>query len=209
MTCWSCQKPVGAEILCAGCSAIQPLPPGTDHFALFGLPRRFEVELPGLDKRFRELSFQVHPDRFARKAPKERRIALERSTALNDAYRTLKDPLRRATYLLKLNGLQVESESSSSAMAALPPEFLEEIMELREGLMEAQAKGDVEAARKLLDTVEDRRGQAIATVDVELRDLPTPPEAPDPARLATAGAALARIRYYDRFVAEAEGHHED
>jgi molecular chaperone HscB len=209
MTCWSCQKPLDGQILCAACGAIQPLPAGTDHFAIFGLPRRFEVALPDLEKRFRELSFQVHPDRFARKAPKERRIALERSTALNDAYRTLKDPLRRATYLLKLNGLKVESESGGSAMGALPPEFLEEIMELREGLMEAQAAGNSEAARKLLDQVQDRRGQAIATVDAELRTLPEPPLAPDPARLATAGAALAKIRYYDRFVAEAEGRHED
>ena len=209
MTCWSCQKLAGAEILCAGCGAIQPLPPGADHFAIFGLPRRFEIALPALEKRFRELSFQVHPDRFARKAPKERRIALERSTALNDAYRTLKDSLLRATYLLKLNGLKVESDSGGSAMGALPPEFLEEIMDLREGLMEAQADGDTEAARKLLDRVQDRRGQAIATVDAELRDLPSPPASPDPVRLATAGAALAKIRYYDRFVAEAEGRHED
>lgn len=209
MTCWSCQKLAGAEILCAGCGAIQPLPPGADHFAIFGLPRRFGIALPALEKRFRELSFQVHPDRFARKAPKERRIALERSTALNDAYRTLKNSLLRATYLLKLNGLKVESDSGGSAMGALPPEFLEEIMDLREGLMEAQADGDTEAARKLLDRVQDRRGQAIATVDAELRDLPSPPASPDPVRLATAGAALAKIRYYDRFVAEAEGRHED
>jgi molecular chaperone HscB len=154
MTCWSCQKPVstnGTETLCASCGAIQPLPPGSDHFAIFGFPRRFEVDLPALEKRFRELSFQVHPDRFARKAPRERRIALERSTALNDAYRTLKDPLRRATYLLSLNGLKVESESGGSAMGQLPPEFLEEIMELREGLMDAQAEGNAEATRKLLE----------------------------------------------------------
>jgi molecular chaperone HscB len=206
MICWSCQKPLEGEILCAGCGAIQPLPPGTDHFAIFGLPRRFEVDVPGLEKRFRELSFQVHPDRFARKAPRERRIALERSTALNDAYRTLKDPLRRATYLLSLNGLKVESEGAGSAMGQLPPEFLEEIMELREGLLEAQAEGDAAASQKLLDKVQDRRGQAIATVDAELRDLPP---SPDPARIAAAGAALAKIRYYDRFVAEAEGRRED
>jgi molecular chaperone HscB len=209
MTCWSCQKPVstnGTETLCASCGAIQPLPPGSDHFAIFGFPRRFEVDLPALEKRFRELSFQVHPDRFARKAPRERRIALERSTALNDAYRTLKDPLRRATYLLSLNGLKVESESGGSAMGQLPPEFLEEIMELREGLRDAQAEGNAEATRKLLERVQGMRGQAITTVDAELRELPP---SPDPARIAAAGAALARIRYYDRFVAEAEGRHED
>jgi molecular chaperone HscB len=206
MTCWSCQKPADGQILCASCGAIQPLPPGTDHFAIFGLPRRFEVAVPDLEKRFRELSFQVHPDRFARKAPRERRLALERSTALNDAYRTLKDPLRRATYLLSLNGLKVESESGGSAMGQLPPEFLEEIMELREGLMDAQAEGNEGAKATLLARVQGLRGQAIATVDAELRDLPPQP---DPVHIAAAGAALARIRYYDRFVAEAEGRRED
>jgi molecular chaperone HscB len=209
MTCWSCQKPSLGQALCAVCGAIQPLPPGTDHFAVFGLPRRFEVALPDLEKRFREQSFQIHPDRFARKAPRERRLALERSTALNDAYRTLKDPLRRATYLLALNGLKVESESGGSAMGQLPPEFLETIMELREGLMEAQGDGDAAAVAKLLARVQERRGQAIATVDAELSNLPVPPVQPDAARLAAAGAALAQIRYYDRFVAEVEGSHED
>lgn len=208
-TCWSCQKPSGGEILCTACGAIQPLPPGADHFAVFGLPRRFELALPDLEKRFREQSFQVHPDRFARKAPRERRIALERSTALNDAYRTLKDPLRRATYLLGLNGIKVESEQGGSAMAKLPAEFLEEIMELREGLLEAQGAGDAGAVGKLVARVQERRDRAIAEVDAALADLPVPPARPDAARLASAGAALAQIRYYDRFVAEVEGRHED
>ena len=75
-----------------------------DHFETLGLPRRFAVDLPDLERRFREQSREVHPDRFATASPPERRAALERSTALNDAYRTLKDPLRRATYFLELRG---------------------------------------------------------------------------------------------------------
>ncbi|MHB8419799.1 MAG: Fe-S protein assembly co-chaperone HscB [Myxococcales bacterium] len=180
---------------------LQPLPPGTDRFAVLGLPRRYEIDAADLERRFRELSWQVHPDRHAQASPRERRLALERTTALNDAYRTLKDPLRRAAYLLELHGLAVESESGKdSAMAKLPPEFLEEVMELREGLVEARAEGDETAVRRLVLTVRERRGLAVAAAEGALRDLP--PEA-EPARLEAAAAALARIRYYDRFAEEA------
>ncbi len=200
---------------------LQPLPPGTDRFAIFGLPLRYEIDPADLEKRFRQLSWEVHPDRHAQASPRERRIALERTTALNDAYRTLRDPLRRAAYLLELHGLKIESEGSrESAMAAgreagqqarprivgLPPEFLEEIMELREGLVEARAEGDEAAVQRLVLTVRERKAAAVGSVEEALRDLP---ERPDPARLAAAGSALARIRYYDRFDAEVEGRRED
>ncbi len=179
---------------------------GPDHFAVFGLPRAFEVDPIALEKRFRELSFEHHPDRHARESARERLIALEKTTALNDAYRTLRDPLRRAAHLLALNGLQIESESGrDSAMAKLPPEFLEEIMELREALVEARSEGDETALGRLVATVKERRAQAIAAVTASLRELPA---SPDPARLAEAGAALARIRYYDRFDQEVEGRSE-
>ncbi|HUB10015.1 MAG TPA: Fe-S protein assembly co-chaperone HscB [Myxococcales bacterium] len=182
---------------------LQPLPPGTDRFAIFGLPRRYEIDLADLEKRFRDLSWEVHPDRHAKGTARERRVALERTTALNDAYRTLKDPLKRAAYLLELHGVKIESESGrDSAMAKLPPEFLEEVMELREGLVEARAEGDDAAVQRLVVTVKERRAHAVQAVEAALRELP---EHPDQERIAAAGAALARIRYYDRFDEEVQG----
>jgi molecular chaperone HscB len=180
---------------CHSCNKIQPVARTDDHFSLFGLPRQFDLDRAELDHRFRRLSRQLHPDRFARAEPRERRISLERATRLNDAHRYLKDWRLRAAYLLKLAGTDVFAEGKTFA----DPEFLEEQLEWREAMALAIADGDAarlrdiaERARARLEALEAEVGELFEdqhwfselTVDIARR--------------------LSRARYYDNIVADAE-----
>ena len=98
------------------------------HFELFGLPVRFTVDAAALEARFHELQREVHPDRFAAAADTERRVSMQLATRVNEAYQTLKSPLRRAVYILQLRGVDPEFETNT----AMPPEFLMEQMSWRE-----------------------------------------------------------------------------
>jgi molecular chaperone HscB len=114
-----------------------------DYFELFGLPGNLEVDLADLEKRYYQLSRKWHPDLFARKSAEERALAEESSAILNDAYRTLKDPVRRAEYVLGRNGLDV-------AQASAPPDLLEEVFELNMALEELR-EGDETARPQLIE----------------------------------------------------------
>ncbi len=200
MTCWKCQQPVEGSLRCA-CGALQPVPPGANPFALLGFAPRFTLPAPELERRFRELSFQVHPDRFALADPRERRIALERSTALNDAQRTLRDPVRRAEALLALRrGAEPDGPGGppDARTERLPIEFLEEVLSLREELAEGQRAGDRAAVDRLVARVRAQRESALRDL-ARLLDSETPP----PSDLDRAREAIAQLRYCDRFVEEA------
>ena len=105
-----------------------------DHFTLFGLPRSFRIDASLLDRRYREIAAQVHPDKFVQASDAERRLSLQWATRVNEAYQTLKAPLSRAQYLLLLAGHDVGAENNT----AMPPEFLMEQMEWREAVAEAR-----------------------------------------------------------------------
>ena len=111
-----------------------------NHFQIFGVPARFEVDLEGLEARYRELQREVHPDRFARASQAEQRVSMQLATRVNEAYQTLKSPIARAGYLLELQGVDPEFETNT----AMPPEFLAEQMERRERLEAAVAAVDWE-----------------------------------------------------------------
>ena len=160
-----------------------------------GLPRSFELPPGELEKRFRDLSWQMHPDRFAGAGAGERRLALEKTTALNDAYRTLRDPVRRAAHLLELHGVTIDENRPGAVKVS--PELLEEILELREALADAKGAGNAAAVGALLGAVREKRAAAMAALADQLGALP------GPVPLAAATEALARIRYYDRFLEEA------
>src|SRR5581483_12006679 len=109
----------------------------------------FAVDLAALERRYKELTRVLHPDRFARADPRARRASLARSVQLNEAWRTLKDPVRRAEYLLSLQGIEVGGEEGTvrregekKERLPVPQALLLEVMELREGLAEARAAGD-------------------------------------------------------------------
>ena len=109
-----------------------------DYFTLFGLPRRFRFDGDKLDAAFRSLQRDIHPDRYASATEAERRLALQSSARVNEAYRALKDPVSRAQYLLSLQGIDALRETDT----AVSPDFLQAQLERRESIAEAHAAGD-------------------------------------------------------------------
>jgi molecular chaperone HscB len=199
--CWNCQADTHGQVFCPVCGKIVPPAPQTNHFELFGLPRSVDVDPNVLDQRFRELSLRLHPDRQAGVEARERRLSLERTTALNEAYRVLKDKVRRAFYLLKLHGVDLDREDFGT-QKDMPLEFLEEVMELREALEEARARRDLESARRMAEDVRERERKALEEATGALRLLERTNGAPEAVR--AAAHALARVRYFTRFLQEHE-----
>ena len=115
-----------------------------DFFGFLGLPRKLKIDAADLEQRYRALSRQFHPDYFYNAPAAERRASLERSSYLNDAYRTLKNPVSRIEYLLKLEGSVERNGFSRASSATPPPALLEEVFALNEELdeiREAKASG--------------------------------------------------------------------
>ena len=121
---------------CPQCTKILSLGRHGDYFSFFGLPRRLNLAAPDLEQRFRTLSRQFHPDYFYNAEPAERRASLERSSYLNDAYRTLRQPITRVEYLLQLEGLA--ARGPEEAAKQVPPALLEEVFALNEELDEVR-----------------------------------------------------------------------
>ncbi len=115
-----------------------PIDLGQDYFALFGLEPGPEVDRGELDRRYRELQSQLHPDRFAAAGAQERRLSVQGAGLVNEAYETLKDPLRRLKYLLELRGVHLDADKDTTS----DPAFLMQQMELRERLDEAEHAAD-------------------------------------------------------------------
>jgi molecular chaperone HscB len=111
---------------------------GKNFFELFGLPVGFDLDSGELSVRYRELQRMVHPDKYAAGSDAERRVSMQLTTRVNEAYQTLKDPVRRARYLLSLGGTDPREETDT----AMDPAFLMEQMELRETLSEVRALSD-------------------------------------------------------------------
>jgi len=122
---------------CPQCEKILSLGRQGDYFAFLGLPRKLRVDPADLERRFRELSRQFHPDYFYNAAPAERRASLERSSYLNDAYRTLRNPIARVDYLLSVEGMA--PRTAQEAATQVPPALLEEVFDLNEELDEVRA----------------------------------------------------------------------
>ena len=118
-----------------------------NHFALFQMTPGFAIDAAQLDAAYRELQARVHPDKFASATDAEKRVAMQWATRANEAYQTLKHPLKRATYLCELNGVDLGIESNTS----MPPAFLMQQMEWREALDDARDAKDI-AALEQLDT---------------------------------------------------------
>ncbi len=121
----------------------------TDFFAVFELPHRLRLDTAALEKQFYTMSRRLHPDRFVNRPAEEQDDVLRRSSLLNDAYRTLRDPVQRTQHLLALEGIEIEEQSKAATDAArasgaekkqaVPPELLEEVFELNMQLAEMRA----------------------------------------------------------------------
>lgn len=116
------------------------------HFDLFGLAPAYALESEALERSYREIQSRVHPDRFAHAGDAERRASLQWTTRVNEAYRTLKNPVQRAKHLLELHGVDVAFETNT----AMPGDFLAQQMELRESLEEAKNVAALDELRKNL-----------------------------------------------------------
>lgn len=143
-SCWSCGT-MRAEHFCSACGKVQP-PVPVDYFTFFGLPRKLNVDVTLLEKEFYQLSRKLHPDLYSAADQREQLWSLEQSSQLNDAYRTLKDPIKRTEYVLRLEGVELEEQSKSATEQAratgavkkqvVPPDLLEEVFDLNMQLEE-------------------------------------------------------------------------
>jgi molecular chaperone HscB len=147
-SCWSCGT-MRAQHFCNSCGKVQPAVP-VDYFTFFGLPRKLDLDTAALEREFYALSRRLHPDVFAQAESQERAWSLEQSSMLNDAYRALKDPIKRTEYLLRLEGVELEEQSKQATEKAratgelkkqvVPPDLLEEVFELNMHLEELRAQ---------------------------------------------------------------------
>jgi molecular chaperone HscB len=146
--CWSCGT-MRARHFCSACGKVQPAVP-VDYFTFVGFPRKLDLDRSALEKEFYALSRHLHPDMFANAEVQERAWSLEQSSMLNDAYRTLKDPIKRTEYLLRLEGVELEEQSKQATEKAratgelkkqvVPPDLLEEVFELNMHLEELRVQ---------------------------------------------------------------------
>jgi len=143
-TCWSCGT-MRAEHFCSACGKVQPAVP-VDYFTFFALPRKLNVDVALLEREFYQMSRKLHPDLYSGADAREQEWSLEQSSQLNDAYRTLKDSIKRTEYLLRLEGVELEEQSKNATEAArasgqikkqvVPPDLLEEVFDLNMQLEE-------------------------------------------------------------------------
>jgi molecular chaperone HscB len=160
-----------------------------DYFALFGLPARYRFDPAELDAAYRKLQTEVHPDRFAAAGDDERRLALQSSSRVNEAYRALRSPLERAHYLLLLRGIDALAETDT----ALPTQFLEQQLECREAMAEAVARRDAGALTALQKRVE----KAAAELERALAEQLDLPEIP-----AEAQVTLRKLKFLSKVAAD-------
>jgi molecular chaperone HscB len=165
----------------------------TDAFGLLGLPAQFDLDPQAIERAFHDKTRDLHPDRFASAPAAERVVALSHSRALNDAYKTLKSPVKRAEYLLAQAGVTI------GANEKLDPTFLMEILELREELAEARVANKLPEVSRLQLAMADRRRAAVARLQplFEHHDLPAIKE------------QLILLRYLDRYLAECDAALDD
>jgi molecular chaperone HscB len=158
-----------------------------DFYGFFGIERKLTLDADILQRRFYELSRQWHPDRFSRKSAEEQAKALDATAVLNDGYRTLRDPLKRAEYLLTEEGFPIGEQRSKD----VPPELLEEVFELNMALEEL--KSGEESARPQLEAAKDNFINMRAGIDREMQTLFAKYDASE-SQSETARQALHEIR---------------
>ncbi|MGA2205537.1 MAG: Fe-S protein assembly co-chaperone HscB [Terracidiphilus sp.] len=181
LACWSCSVAHNESTLfCPHCSKIQP-PSGGDYFSVFGLQPHLNLDLAALEHEFYRLSRKLHPDRFARAGENEQQWSLADTALLNDAYRTLKDPLRRTEYLLKLQGARIAGSdvetisngSNRKGPSRVPVDLLEKVfdlnMQLEEMRMAKKMGREDPELRESLVKANEKFDALVAAVDRDLR----------------------------------------
>ena len=161
----------------------------SDHFSLFNLPCNFRLDTSVLDQRYREAQAQVHPDKYVQAGDTERRLSLQWATRVNEAYQTLKKPLPRAQYLLKIRNCPIDAENN----AAMPADFLMEQMEWREAFAEAREAQEYGELEQLHYRVRQRMSKRYEQL-AELLD--------DQHDYALAADRVRRLMFLEKLLAE-------
>ena len=197
VACWSCS--IGhndSTLFCPHCSKIQP-PPGGDYFSVFGLEPKLILDLSALEHEFHRLSRRLHPDRFARAGENEKQWSLADTALINDAYRTLKDPIRRTEYLLKLLGAEIGGEHSGKNRqdpSRVPADLLEEVFDLNMQLEEMRAaRATGEADPTLEASLTEAKEKFEGLLEAVDEDLHSEWKAWDEGDAATRPAAQKRL----------------
>jgi molecular chaperone HscB len=210
--CWSCSAPLKeGALFCEQCGKIQP--PSGGYFSVFGLTPRLNLDLGMLEHQFHKLSRKLHPDRFGRASAQEKEWSLAGSSLLNDAYRTLKDPIARTRHLLRMHGAEIGEEFAGKDKkdpSRVPADLLEEVFELnmqleelrmerKMGEVDEQLHADLKQAEKKFLELQDE-------VDEQLRAQWTAWDEGDETARETAQktmvALLDRRRYLSNLVRE-------
>jgi len=170
--CWACGEEVAAgQPFCVSCGNVQP-PSQANYFAMFGLPLQLNLDVPALEKQFYRYSRKLHPDVHARAPQQQQEWSLAQASLLNDAYRTLKNPLDRTKYLLRLEGVQFEEDRGPNP-SKVPADLLEEVFELNmqlEELRQNQKMGeDDPQLRRDLEAAKTQFAAQLTTLDEQVR----------------------------------------
>lgn len=182
MQCWDCSAEIKeAEFFCPACNKIQP-PSQTNHFTLLDMPRDFDLGAKKLEVAYFSLQTKLHPDRFSKKSEKEKLYSMQQSMSINQAYETLKSPLTRAEYLLKLEGIIVNADNATVKPCQI---LLAESLEARERLHEAKSEDEIRALT--IETMENK----LSTIDALKQNL-------HERKLEEAAQNTIRLRYLEK-----------
>jgi molecular chaperone HscB len=167
-----------------------------NYFEIFGLPVDFSLDTSTLTERYRELQKAVHPDRFSNASDRDRRLAVQQAALINEALETLKSPLKRARYLLQLNGVKFDDEKETH----MDPEFLMEQMELREAVSDVRQQSDpFSGLNELMQTISDKQDMMIG----KLRELISNQE------FEAAKVQVQKLQFLDKLKQECESLEQD
>ncbi|MEK6798978.1 MAG: Fe-S protein assembly co-chaperone HscB [Planctomycetota bacterium] len=191
--CLQCHAERTSPIVCDGCHALYPIPQTINNFDLMGMPRTFDIDERSLTAAYRAIARRVHPDRFGGDTEEVRTLATRLSAEINRAYGVLRDPLKRAEYLLELSG-----GPSAAELREVPGPVLAEVMTLREEIEPAKAGGDATLLNTLRNTIEERRRAMLA----EVRRRAEHVGESSPEERAKFRRLLNAMKYFDNLMAE-------
>ncbi|CAK9806241.1 Iron-sulfur cluster co-chaperone protein HscB [Anthophora quadrimaculata] len=143
LKCWNCNFMYKSDLFCAKCKVLQEPPENLTYFDIMGISKSYDVTFSEIQKKYKGLQKQLHPDKFSNKSEKEKQLSETLSSLVNEAYSTLINPLKRGLYMLKLNGITISEETDN-----VHAEFLMEIMEKNEEIEDAG--DDEEKIKKLM-----------------------------------------------------------
>jgi molecular chaperone HscB len=194
----NCKEPLESPIGCLHCHSIFPDERSLSHFDRLGLPTRFDLSREDIDRKYLAWSRELHPDFHATRGVADQHISLRLSASLNDAYSTLRDPFRRAEYLLHLLG-----GSTATEHREMPAGFLESILELRMEIEEAKEAGDDSTQiEDLADRIARERRTGMEEVARLFREVETRGRAASPDDLSAIREQLNTVKYRDGLLRE-------